>query len=197
MSITPIQQRRSRSAGNRSASLALRRLAPVAVIAAAVAVTGCQLSDTSSSTSTTGAASSSTTASQTSSTTSTPARVRHLTTWESPTGDVVCRVERRSNPAQVACQKVTPAYPRQTERYTTKCRDADNPTNTARLASGRPTSWSCVGEYWGGPGVPILQYGEAVKVGPLTCESDRTGMTCWEKGQHTAFSFRRAHDEPR
>lgn len=213
MSNTPTQQRRSRSAGTRSASRTLRRLAPVAAIAATVAVTGCQQTVTSStapsastSTPTTGAAPSSPTPSQTSSTTTTASttsttptpsspRVRYLTSWQSPSGNIVCRAERFGYSSQLACQIGAKSYPRPANAA--ECGGAGAGDNAVRLVSGRPASWACVSDYWGGPHVPVLKYGEVVKVGRLMCESTVPRMTCWEPGSYTGFRLSRTHAEVR
>lgn len=216
MSITPTQQRRSRSAGTRSASRTVLRFAPVAAIAVTVAVTGCQQTVTSStapsastSTPTTGTAPSSPTPTRTSSTqtsstttsttTTTPTpsspRVRYLTTWQSPTGNIVCRAERFGYSSQLACQIGAKSYPRPANAA--ECGGAGAGDNAVRLVSGRPASWACVSDYWGGPNVPVLKYGEVVRVGQLMCESTVPRMTCWELGSYTGFRLSRTHAEVR
>jgi hypothetical protein len=54
-------------------------------------------------------------------------------------------------------------------------------------ASGPPETWD---RSWAAPGVPVLAYGKTRKLGPFTCTSAKSGLTC--KGKAHGFTMSRA-----
>lgn len=196
-----------RDTGRRARTAAVRRLGPLAALAAAVAIAGCQQTVTSAGSSdptpsSTGSVSTpstsapgQTTAPAPVTTTTRSSRLRYLNTWQSPSGNVICRVESYGFNAQVACQIGNKHYPRPGDAA--RCAGAGAGDNAVRLSAGSSARWACVSDYWGGANVPVLDYGEVVRVGPLVCESTTASLTCWQPGSPYGFSLSRARAELR
>jgi hypothetical protein len=119
--------------------------------------------------------------------------------FASPSGNVRCILSGQDSPAPIAhCQIGDYTYmaPPGSERDDVSggpCPAGSDSPNDFRLDPGKPAylqcRWSALGS---GVGPwPILDYGQERSLGPLTCDSEPTGVTCTDSGTGRFFRVSR------
>ena len=101
-----------------------------------------------------------------------PSRVRHLGTFRSPTGNIGCVLIAGDARCDIERRGWSP--PR---RPSTCPAIADFGQGLQMQATGSP-GFVCAGDTARDPAAPILEYGEASRIGPFECVSRTSGMSC-------------------
>ncbi len=102
----------------------------------------------------------------------TPTRVLHLIDFRSPTGNIGCVLLAGNARCDIERRAWSPP------RRPSSCPAVvDFGQGLQMQATGAP-GFVCAGDTAREPSAPILEYGQASRVGPFECVSRATGMTC-------------------
>jgi len=119
----------------------------------------------------------------------TPALADDFVYFQSPSGNIFCALMTGAyNEARCDMAELTPSY---------KKRPADCEQDWGSSFSVGPTGkggLGCVGDTVMMQDAPVLSYGDSLDVGPFTCTSVKTGMTCMNAQGH-GFTLSRAKQE--
>jgi hypothetical protein len=115
-----------------------------------------------------------------------PSFAQDYVTFRSPTGNIGCAIYL-GDYAVARCDllELTPSY---------RDRPADCDLDWGSAFAVGPVGRgevACVGDTVFDPGASILDYGQEIRLGPFTCASAETGVTCTNAEGH-GFSVRRA-----
>jgi hypothetical protein len=115
-----------------------------------------------------------------------PAAAQEEVWFRSPTGNIHCAIFAGDwTVARCDLAEFTPSFP-------LRPADCDLDWGFAfEVAIRGPAGPVCAGDTVRDPASPILDYGRSVKMGGITCTSERTGMTCVNLDGH-GFSVARA-----
>ncbi len=116
-----------------------------------------------------------------------PTIAQDYITFQSPTRNITCGMFADDYPgARCDMTQLTPSY-------TTRPSDCDLEWGSSFWIGGgaRTGEVACVGDVVGSPPFAVLNYGQSVSLGGVTCRSERTGMTC-NNGSGHGFSLSRA-----
>lgn len=109
-----------------------------------------------------------------------PARADEYVAFLSPTGNIGCAIYTGGDYAEARCdlRELTPSY----RKPPPGC-DFDWGNSFAVGATGGGYL-ACVSDSVFDPGALTLGYGKSLTVGPFTCTSEKTGMTCLNPQGH-------------
>lgn len=93
--------------------------------------------------------------------------------FQSPTGNIHCMIWAGDYPgARCDMKELTPSY----RRAPAHC-DLDWGSSFS-VEAGGPGILTCHGDTVIDPRAPVLGYGRSVTLGPISCQSEKSGMTC-------------------
>lgn len=108
-------------------------------------------------------------------------RVVHLTTFQSPSGNIGCLIFSGSARCDIVKRSWSPP-PRPASCPSQV--DFGQGLEVGRSGTGR---FVCAGDTTREPGAPELPYGTASRAGVITCISRASGLTCTNSGGHGFF----------
>jgi hypothetical protein len=109
--------------------------------------------------------------------------------FQSPSGNISCLMAVNNTGTVVsACQVQRHTYAAPTQK---DCQLGGWGSQIG-LDQGNPPSFECVGGELAVPPMPTLNYGQTRSLGPLTCDSEPTGVTCTDSS--TGHFFRVSRD---
>ncbi len=115
-----------------------------------------------------------------------PAVAQDYISFRAPSGNIACMMDMwDGGAARCDIREYTPSFPGRPGWC-----EQDYGFAFAVGASG-PGVVVCAGDTVFEPGAGVLQYGRSVTLGPVTCISERTGMTCTNRQGH-GFTVARA-----
>lgn len=117
---------------------------------------------------------------------------RYLVRWQSPSRNIACMGSPNdTGRLTVKCQIAQKNYLRPAgAKY---CDGAGTGDNAVALTPGERADWLCASDYWGGPYVPVLGYGERNRIGSVECMSVSSGMSCRDMSAGGSFFLSRAY----
>lgn len=108
--------------------------------------------------------------------------VRHLSSFQSPSGNISCQLVGGGGRCDIAQRNWSPP-PRPAS-----CPNVVDFGQGLALTAGR-TAFVCAGDTTRDPASPRLAYGSASRVGPVTCTSRTAGTSCTDRRTHHGFSL--------
>lgn len=115
-----------------------------------------------------------------------PALAQDYITFRAPSGNIACMMDMwDGGSARCDIRDYTPSFPSRPAWC-----EQDYGFAFAVGASG-PGIVVCAGDTVFEPGAGVLPYGQSVTLGPVTCMSERTGVTCVNRGGN-GFTVARA-----
>jgi hypothetical protein len=108
-------------------------------------------------------------------------------TFQSPSGSIVCFMNNDGAPALngVLCYVANHTYP--LPQGDVDC-SAANAWGHFLLNQGEPSAAECADQVNGLAHAPALDYGQTRSIGPITCDSEPSGVTCTDSS--TGHFFR-------
>ena len=115
-----------------------------------------------------------------------PALAQDYQFFQAPSGNIACAIFLGDGAAaRCDIRDYTPSFPVQPA-------DCDLDWGGAFVVGlTGPGQVGCVGDTVNDPGAPVLAYGQSLTLGPFTCQSAETGMTC-QNGEGHGFTIARA-----
>lgn len=109
-----------------------------------------------------------------------PADALALMNFQSPSGNIACQLFPREgqSAARAECQLSNTTFDPPANPDPGGCHGAGAWGKAIGMDGGGEPGFMCVGDYWGGPDVTVLAYGQTAVMGPFACKSMETGMRC-------------------